>query len=592
MEKSFWEEMKAKTPEPSEDERKRAKEEWEKLPEEEKRKRTITIEVLKEYFESLYANDLIGAAKSIGKLELINPGDAFFYSGQIREKGEDYKGAIKDFLQVEVDSDRYRDAVIHLENSYMMSGDYVGLDELYKREKFSDIHKFEHRMNCLFRISNEQFEEIKEEINRRPFETIETLEHNEENMHSFHWICRMLAVLFSISGEMISECNMHQIWTGNPIDGNNIDPDIMEYVQVYERFVFILKKTESLKIIKFQGQDDMSLAKLALCELPWQEKLVVFRNPNYVQEAAKIIAGLLNPQYHPANDPYSLLHELMDHFSHINPQYIQAVISEAFDVVSSAARKGDESAIYYLGFAFADIVATGSDTYRIKDRINEVLTNIPDYSIGEILNSRKLVTALSRKAFEALKNAEGVFQSTKSSKYHIGDASVLALMYFRIIEMEYNDKFIIPFAKQLDYDKLNRLCGAGKKDSDKTEDERRNEKRWRKDIDMLQEVASGGRASIGLGSVRILLIHIKEQYGTCGIIMYKALQNILTPEGLHAYVFGPMISLISDIKVTKYRNPGAHTGYLPYSEACKARELVMSNAHMISEWFKKDSLIV
>ena len=171
MKKSFWEEMKAKTPELSEEERKRAKEEWEKLPEEEKRRKSIIIEVLKEYYESLHANDLIRAAKSVGKLELINPGDAFFYSGQIREIGKDYKGAIKDFLQVETDSDRYQDAIIHLENSYMMSGDYVGLDELYKKETFADIHKFEHRMNCLFRISNEQFEEIKEEIQKRPFET-------------------------------------------------------------------------------------------------------------------------------------------------------------------------------------------------------------------------------------------------------------------------------------------------------------------------------------------------------------------------------------------------------------------------------------
>ena len=397
----------------------------------------------------------------------------------------------------------------------------------------------------------------------------------------------MLAILLSISGEMISECNMHQIWTGNPIDDNNMDSDVMEYVQTYERFVYILKKTESLKIITFQGKDEMSLAKLALCELPWQDKLEVFRNPEYVREVAKIIAGLLNPQYHPADDPYSLVHELMDHFSHINPEYIQAVINEAFDVISSAARNGDESAIYYLGLAFADIVATGFDTYGIKDRIQEVLTSIPDYKFSETLNSRKLVTALSRKAFEALKNAEGVFQSTKSSKYHIGDASVLALMYFRILEMEYNDKFIVPFAKQLDYDELNRLCGAGKEDSDKTEDEIRNDKRWRKDIDMLQGVASGGRSSVELGSIRILLEHIREQYGTCGIIMYSALQNILTPEGQHAYVFGPMISLISNIKVNKYRNPGAHTGYLSYSEACKARELVMGNAHMISEWFKK-----
>lgn len=586
-EKGFFDEGWKNFPEPTEEEKRKIHEEWEKLPKEEQDRRNIIMNILMEYYEALHKKDWIKAAKQIGKLELIDPDNSDFYSGQIRELEEDYSGAIEDFKNVKAQSERYNDAILHLENSFMMSGDYLGLNELYKTADFSDINKVEHRINCLIRMKDEQFEEKKEEIRQIPFETIDSMARTEENMHSFHWICRMLAVLLSVSGEMISECYNYQLWVGKEIENFDIDPNVSENVKTYNRFVLILQKSEAIKILKAKNGENFSLAKWALSDYSWPEKLKLFSENNYVRTVAEIIATLLNPRNHPADDPYSLVHELMDHFAWIRPEYIQAVINEAFEIVSTAAKSGDESAVFYLSFALADVLATKKDEYQIKDRVKQVLDEIPNYNNQDVIDRRKLVTVLSPTAYEALKNAEGAYQATSRSKFHVGDASPLGLMYFRILEIEYNEKFVVPFANLINIEELEGLCGRGKEISDRTEDELRNEDRWGKDIDLLNDIRSGGRTSIELGSTRVILDHIRAQYGTCGMKMYTALYELLTEEGKDAFIYGPMISLISSTKVKKFRNPGAHSGYLPYSEACKARDIVLGNVHLISSWFKK-----
>ena len=190
------------------------------------------------------------------------------------------------------------------------------------------------------------------------------------------------------------------------------------------------------------------------------------------------------------------------------------------------------------------------------------------------------------KGFEALRNAESVYYSVKGRYHGTNDASALALMFFRVLEIEYNDKFVRPFLAKINIEELQTLCGKDKEDNELTSDERMNKERWGKDVDLLDDLSSGRKKSAEIGTIRVLLDHIREQYGTCGMKLYIAMQDILTPEGQHAYIYGPMISLISRAKIEKYRHPGAHTGFLPFSEAEKARKLVLDNIHLVAAWFK------
>ncbi len=47
-----------------------------------------------------------------------------------------------------------------------------------------------------------------------------------------------------------------------------------------------------------------------------------------------------------------------------------------------------------------------------------------------------------------------------------------------------------------------------------------------------------------------------------------------------------MYEIIDDSTLLKYRVPGAHTGLLPYSVACEARNYVRGYLPIIETWFK------
>jgi len=59
---------------------------------------------------------------------------------------------------------------------------------------------------------------------------------------------------------------------------------------------------------------------------------------------------------------------------------------------------------------------------------------------------------------------------------------------------------------------------------------------------------------------------------------------LLTDEGRKALLSGEMRKIISSEKREKYRNPPAHTRYLPYSVACECREFVIDAVYKLSEW--------
>ena len=47
-----------------------------------------------------------------------------------------------------------------------------------------------------------------------------------------------------------------------------------------------------------------------------------------------------------------------------------------------------------------------------------------------------------------------------------------------------------------------------------------------------------------------------------------------------------MLDIIGNAVIEKYRVPGAHTGFLPYSTACESKEYVRINLQKVITWFK------
>lgn len=77
-----------------------------------------------------------------------------------------------------------------------------------------------------------------------------------------------------------------------------------------------------------------------------------------------------------------------------------------------------------------------------------------------------------------------------------------------------------------------------------------------------------------------------SQKEECGNYLNNILNNLLTDKGKEALVQRKMLNVINGRVLEKYRIPGAHTGFLPYSEALEARKYVLGTLLVMASWFK------
>ena len=74
--------------------------------------------------------------------------------------------------------------------------------------------------------------------------------------------------------------------------------------------------------------------------------------------------------------------------------------------------------------------------------------------------------------------------------------------------------------------------------------------------------------------------------GLIGTNLGEAIEELLTDDGKQALHSKEMLDVISNAMLEKYRVPGAHTGYLPFSTACEAKEYVDKSLNKVVTWFK------
>ncbi|MCR4802464.1 MAG: hypothetical protein K5895_05600 [Lachnospiraceae bacterium] len=81
------------------------------------------------------------------------------------------------------------------------------------------------------------------------------------------------------------------------------------------------------------------------------------------------------------------------------------------------------------------------------------------------------------------------------------------------------------------------------------------------------------------------IIKWKSQNDDCAKILMNHIEKHLTSAGKTALMRKEMLGVIDKTSLEKYRVPGAHTGYLPFSVAKEARDYVKRNLELIETWF-------
>jgi hypothetical protein len=190
------------------------------------------------------------------------------------------------------------------------------------------------------------------------------------------------------------------------------------------------------------------------------------------------------------------------------------------------------------------------------------------------------LTDMGRKAYES---ASMVLASLGDERSTWKDAGLVSLGFFRIIEYELNARFLGPSLTRLERAELQRLHKAlpGKKRGE-----------WAFVVNGLDKVFDGKAHGLMLGELEAWLGRIgrapdSPEEAPIRDLLRQALLPSLTPEGLRALDAGQMGALIAQGPRERYRNPPAHTRFVPLKVAHDCKAYVDRALEQLSTWHLK-----
>lgn len=191
---------------------------------------------------------------------------------------------------------------------------------------------------------------------------------------------------------------------------------------------------------------------------------------------------------------------------------------------------------------------------------------IADASFITEFNTKKVYNFLCIKAKLAFSAAEWQFAKSQEEDYGWKDAGMLSLGFFRIIEVELNNKLAYPLFQTIDRDTLQKFY---------PDKDTKYEKKWKSIIDSYNKSDS----EFMLGELAQLFRNLGSEFDEndkLACIMKEKLNSILNDSGITAFNQKFFESSINYKIREKFRNPPAHTRYLGYSVACECREYVIN----------------
>lgn len=257
--------------------------------------------------------------------------------------------------------------------------------------------------------------------------------------------------------------------------------------------------------------------------------------------------------------------------------YYESGDQKAFDLIQCA----------YIEEALVDKIDDALNAYISKTG----LLNENTHTINSDLEDKKLEAFLSDTGKLAMKAAQ--WQLSKSYEHDSSwkDCSLLSLSFFRILEIEYNKKIILPLVKTIGEVDIERSFN-GMIDTLKSNEDAKHAyiKKWGQIINRLQPILEQESNTQGLvlGALNQFILNIGSLYDahdTLAQAFFAPLFSILNDAGFEALSTGKFEDIISAQKQLEFRNPSVSLKHLTFDNACECRKYVINSLHQLMEWF-------
>jgi hypothetical protein len=203
------------------------------------------------------------------------------------------------------------------------------------------------------------------------------------------------------------------------------------------------------------------------------------------------------------------------------------------------------------------------------------------------------LSPMGRLSYEA-----SILMQNEALKYSASwkDAGMISLGFYRILELEFNELLIKPMRKSLNQDELNERYSNFINLFNNTENNTKNKyegslkkakKVWERLLPQILDVLRNKKQGLELGNLELLLSKTENISGAdSGIkeIISNCICASLNEKGAKAYRSGELRSLINRGFRERYRNPPAHTRFLPLSIAQECKNFVDNALELLNSW--------
>lgn len=551
------------------------------------------IDVLKEgFFVGLINDHDILSELYLHTLTSIDAPDLGFYKGIICEKKGLIDDAINNYGTVSEESQHYYRANENKANLITQFKDYITLASFLdeKTDVFSSLDDILFRVRCLVRTSKS--ETISKDIINYPFRKV-VVESKDVDYQKVFYVCSSVASLVLIAGSLMHECLKYCNDFKVNFDTEN-SSDIQKYIDAYNKMVFILKQCDCITFIK--TSNSKPLADLTLYRFSWVEKLKIIQDPNYTKQIINTIISLVSPKSHPNIDEKVPAITLLDHLVRINKRVSINFLDSYFDCISNAIKENNKDAIRNVSSIYAWATINNNNDYNIAERIRKLLKEC-NIETKEEIEKEELRNWLSNTGWKLYNSAEEFYSFAINSKIIALDASSISTAFFRIFEIEFNDKIIEPLIRRLNYDSLKTEFRNEKaRKYDNTEKDSYQNK-WGLLLSKIKKIQdpSDKLTTLELGNIRYLFENIRTSFDSSNNVtdpvgdkLYEIMKGFLSEEGKVALFNGQLEAIISEDRINKYRNPLSHTEITPLSTAKESRTIVINDVPKLIKWIKKE----
>ena len=228
-----------------------------------------------------------------------------------------------------------------------------------------------------------------------------------------------------------------------------------------------------------------------------------------------------------------------------------------------------------LAWAYQEamILNRGSDTELLRRNLSRLPVAADKLAKLESTHATtRLDRTLSPMARVALRSANWDLEQAMTEALLWKDAGMISLGFFRIVELEFNTRLVLPALQKLDTEMLERFLST-LKGGNPSKAVRDAALFWDRMLPHLRRAKWDGKG-LDLGALELLFAKVASPTGVdvqLKMPIHEELLRLLNSAGVEAFKSRGLAHLIDGTAREKFRNPPAHSRYigLPIARECK-----------------------